>query len=100
MKLNLQRFSGGSYDYKCYIIDENYVGKMFDKELDDLMKDIGKLTHDLEWWQSCDYDEEDYRKTVKEFKDKWFKQNREDRLKVLINESLEELKKELNQMIG
>ena len=51
--------SGGSHNYICYRIEEDLVGQMEDKELDDLMRDIAELAHDLEWYHSCDTDEEE-----------------------------------------
>lgn len=66
--------SGGSYSYMCYRIEDEYVGRMFDDQLDEMMKDLCKVLHDLEWWRSSDFDEDSYRKTVTEFKKKWFKQ--------------------------
>ena len=45
---------------------------MFDIELNDMMYDLVKVLKDLEWWQSGDIGEEEYRKTVKGFKDRWF----------------------------
>jgi hypothetical protein len=91
--------SGGSYNYTCFRIEEEYVGHMHDAELDELMKDIYKVTHDLEWWQSCDIGEDDYRKTVLAFKKKWFGK-RDERLKGIIETKCAELKAELLTMIG
>ena len=70
--------SGGSYSYMCYRINDEYVGRMFDSQLNAMMKDLVDLLHDLEWWQSCDCDEERYRETVTKFKKKWFKQTKID----------------------
>lgn len=70
--------SGGSYSYMCYRIEDEYVGRMFDNQLDEMMKDLCKVLHDLEWWRSSDFDEDSYRKTVTEFKKKWFKQTKID----------------------
>lgn len=92
--------SGGSHNYLCYQIEEYYVGHMHDRELDDLMKDIAKLTHDLEWYDSGDYGPDGYFDTVKEFKKKWFQGVRKDRLRKLIDESVDELRKELYGMVG
>lgn len=100
MKLDIQLFSGGSHNYICYSIENNLVGQMRDMELDDLMKDIVKLAHDLEWADSCDITDEDYFKTVKEFKNKWFKQSRTERLKKYIDDSLESQKKKLYSLLG
>lgn len=65
--------SGGHLNYICYTIENNLVGEMQDQMMNDFVKDFAKLAHDLEWWLSADYGEETYRKTLKEFKDKWFK---------------------------
>lgn len=92
--------SGGSYDYKYYIIEEYYVGAMYDAELDEMMKDLVEVMHDVEWWQSGDIDEDDYRKTVKEFKDKWFNTDREERLKPIIYKRINDVRTELINMIG
>ena len=100
IKLDIQKFSGGSYDYKYYVVDEYYNGRMYDAELDDLIKDLVKIMHDVEWWQSADISEESYRKSVNEFKNKWFKQPRSKRLKSLIDEKIENTKKELYGLIG
>ena len=53
-------------------IEDKYCGKMEDDDLNGMMKEIIGLLHDLEWWNSGDYSEEQYRETVKKFKDKWF----------------------------
>lgn len=64
--------SGGSFNYKYTDIRYTYQGYMRDEELEELLQDFCDLLHDLEWWQSADISEEDYRKTVTEFKTKWF----------------------------
>ena len=90
--------SGGSHNYVCYKIEEYLVGNMYDKELDDLMKDIVELAHDLEWMDSGDSSV--YPETVKKFKKKWFKSNRTERLKGYIDETISDTKKQLYAMIG
>lgn len=92
--------SGGSHDYVCYKIENELVGYMKDTELNDLMKDIVELAHDLEWADSCDMSEETYFETVKKFKEKWFKQSREDRLKTYIDEKIDKTKTELYRLLG
>ena len=56
--------SGGSYNYMYCRIEDEYVGRMFDSQLNSMMKDLVDVLHDLEWWQSCDCDEKRYRETV------------------------------------
>lgn len=92
--------SGGSYDYLYGKIEEYLVGRMFDPELDALAKDFAQLCYDLEWWQSGDTSEKQYRKTVDEFKRKWLRGEDIKRLKGIIDEQLEEKRNELYQMIG
>ena len=86
--------SGGSYCYMFDRIEEEYVGRMFDSQLNSMMKDLVKVLHDLEWWQSCDTGEDTYRRTVTEFKKKWFKQTKIDVQKQIESE-LERTKNEL-----
>lgn len=86
--------SGGSYCYMFGRIEEEYVGRMYDSQLNEMMKDLVKVLHDLEWWQSCDTGEETYRRTVTEFKNKWFKQTKIDVQKQIESE-FEETKNQL-----
>lgn len=85
--------SGGSHNYVYYQIEENLCGQMKDAELNDLMKDVAKLAHDLEWADSCDISEETYFKAVNKFKAKWFDSVREDRLKNILTKRLNEQRK-------
>lgn len=86
--------SGGHYNYMYSRIEDTYVGEMFDSQLNAMMKDLVELLHDLEWWQSCDYSEDTYRKTVTEFKKKWFKQTKID-VQKQIESKFEQTKDEL-----
>lgn len=92
--------SGGSHGYIYCEIESQLCGAMHDRELNDLMKDIAELAHDLEWYDSSDYGEDDYRESVVKFKAKWFEQSREERLKNYIDEAVDELRKDLYAMIG
>ena len=92
--------SGGSHGYVCYTIEEELCGKMHDTELNELIKDIADLAHDLEWWESADYCEEVYRETVRNFKQKWFNSSREQRLKAYVDKALEKQRVDLYDMIG
>ena len=86
--------SGGSYNYMYCRIEDEYVGRMFDSQLDNMMKDLVEVLHDLEWWQSCDSSEERYRDTVRKFKKKWFRQTKID-VQKQIESKLEQTKDEL-----
>lgn len=91
--------SDGSMDYICYQVKE--ASKMTtDREISELLLDLAKLLHDEEWWKSSDYSKDTYLETLYNFKEKWFKGNREERLKEYIDTSLEESKKELYSLIG
>ncbi len=91
--------SGGSYSYVCYTLEEACEGRMYDAEMNLFIKDFVELLHDLEWWQSGDVGEDRYRKTLKQFKDKWFKGDRNTRLEEIIKEKCEALKAELIEML-
>ena len=84
IKLNIKRFSGGSFDYKYLTLDDYYSGCMYDDELNEMINDLVKVLHDLEWWQSCDMSEEEYRTTVDEFKNKWLR-NKETTQQIKLN---------------
>ena len=93
--------SGGSYNYMYGRIEDEYVGLTYDAELDDMIADLCDVLHDLEWWQSGDTCEDTYRKTVAEFKAKWFNADgREKRLKEYIDTELAESRKRMYSLIG
>ena len=92
--------SGGSYNYIYNTLKEECVGNMYDAEMNDMISDLCDVLHDLEWWQSCDYSEEQYRKTLLNFKKKWFQGNREERLKKYIDDQIGIVKNELYNVIG
>ena len=92
--------SGGYHNYECYRVEEEYVGKMHDPEMDQMMKQLVNVLHDLEWWASGDIVEEEYRQSVRDFKFRWFTPLREQGLCRIIEEKCDALKKELFQTIG
>ena len=93
--------SGGSYGYRYSDIEETYAGRMFDAELDELIIDLVPVLKAVEWWQSSDTSEKEYRKAVQKFKKKWLSDDtRTERLGKIINEKVEELREELLKMIG
>lgn len=91
--------SGGSMDYLCYRVEE-VADQMGDRELIELIKDVAELLHDREWYLSGDYGDETWEKCVQKFKQKWFEQPREERLKALIEQTFNEAKRECMSMIG
>ncbi len=93
--------SGGSYSYVYCKVENECVGRMFDRQLDEMMKDLVKVLHDLEWWQSSDTGEDTYRRAVTEFKKKWFKQRKIDVQKQIESEferTKDELMKEFEYL--
>lgn len=92
--------SGGSYEYIYSKVQNECEGRMYDAEMNDFIKDFANVLHDLEWWQSGDSSEDRYRETLAEFKSKWFGGCRDKRLKGYIDERVNEVRKELYQMLG
>lgn len=43
--------SGGSYEYIYYRLEEECKGRMYDAEMNDMIKDLAEVLHDLEWGQ-------------------------------------------------
>ena len=92
--------SGGSYSYRyCTLLNE-CENAMYDAEMNDMIKDLAGVLHDLEWWVSGDTSEEKYRKTLAEFKAKWFKGDRVERLKGYIDEQVAIVQGQLYSMLG
>ena len=92
--------SGGSHDYTYLRVQEFYEGGMHDAELNDLIKDLVEVLHDLEWMESGDIGEKGYAETVEKFKKKWFIMDRNERLKGYIDKSINECQRKLYSLIG
>lgn len=91
--------SGGSMDYICFRVEEA-ASMCDDVELADLLRDAANVLHDEEWWESGDYNENRYRESLAEFKAKWFKGNRADRLKGYVDKEIERCQKRCYSIIG
>ena len=72
--------SGGYLDYICFKL-ENITDRIDDR------------------WQSGDYGRNSYDKKLKEFKAKWFGDNRNDRLKDYLSTALDEVKAEIIKLL-
>ena len=92
--------SGGSYNYIYSKLLCECDGCMHDAEMNDMIHDLADVLHDLEWWQSGDYSEYQYRQSLAEFKKKWFKGSRRNRLKGYIDEQLGIVRRQLDELIG
>ena len=92
--------SGGSYGYIYNQLKEECGGRMYDAEMNDMIKDLCEVLHDLEWWHSSDCSEDKYRATLATFKAKWFKGNRKERLKGYIDEQIGIVREQLYALIG
>jgi len=92
--------SGGSYDYIYSRLQDECSERMYDAEMNDLVSDLVKVLHDLEWWQSGDICEKTYRNTLKNFKKKWFGSERQERLKGYIDNQISVVRNELYKLIG
>lgn len=91
--------SGGSMDYIYFRVNDA-ASVCEDVELADLLRDAAKVLHDEEWWESGDYSEDEYRESLVEFKAKWFKGNRADRLKGYVDAEIERCRKRCYSIIG
>lgn len=92
--------SGGSYSYIYSVLWNECHEQMKDAEMNEMIEDLCNVLHDLEWWQSSDISEETYRKTLSNFKTKWFNGNREERLKGYIDKQLSITRYKLYDLIG
>ena len=92
--------SGGSYNYIYNRLLMECADCMYDAEMNDMIVDLCDVLHDLEWWQSGDSSEEQYRETLKKFKAKWFRTDRVDRLKEYIDKQISVVRSQLYSVIG
>lgn len=90
--------SGGSMNYAFHHL-EYMADDVEDKEIKDLLKDLAKLMHDLEWYTSGDYSSANYYESLDKFKDKWFGDNRNERLKEYLNTTLDDMKWQIEKLI-
>lgn len=91
-------------EYCILLMFEGNLGnKPINRYVSLLEVNLCKLLHDLEWWKSCDYSEDTYRRTVTEFKKKWFKQTKIDVQKQIeskFEQTKDELLKEFEYLKG
>ena len=92
--------SGGSYGYIYSTLLSECYGRMYDAEMNDMINDLAEVLHALEWWRSDDCSEEAYRKELAKFKAKWFKGDRQERLKGYIDEQIGIMRSQLYNLIG
>lgn len=92
--------SGGSYSYIYSTLLSECGGRMYDAEMNDMINDLAEVLHALEWWQSSDCSEKEYRKELAKFKSKWFTGNRKERLKGYIDEQIGIVRGQLYSLIG
>ena len=80
-------------NYKM-VVRDNPLG---DPEISALVFDVFCLLHSYDWAESGDTSMDAYQKDVAVFKDRWFKKVRKDRIKEMIDISIEKLQEELYQ---
>lgn len=71
-----------------------------DWEISELVWDVFNLIHDFDWYASGDTCEETYLKAKEKFKKKWFKSSRKDRVKRIVDITLNDAKTELYKTFG
>ena len=98
--------SGGHFDYKDMGLKSEIFGwedkptnAFEDKEISELVWDVLDLIHDFDWYKSGDTSKEDYLKAKADFKKKWFN-NRELCVRRIVDDSIEQCKKELYETFG
>lgn len=75
--------SRGSYNYTCYKIENNLIGRTHEAVMDNLIKGIIDAARDLERAESGDY-------LTKKFKVKWLKTNKNERLLMIADEDMKD----------
>ena len=91
--------SGGSMNYVFARVGEA-ADMLSDKEFAALLKDIADVLYAEEWYTSGDTEQATYEEALATFKNKWFKGDREERLKGYIDAELERVRAELYSLVG
>lgn len=71
-----------------------------DKIISELVFDVFCLLHSFDYYKSGDTGEETYQEDVKRFKEKWLKPMRGKRAREIVDQEIEELRKELYKAFG
>lgn len=94
--------SGCRFDYKEFTLKDEIFGytdkpeNVFgDKEISELVWDVLYFIHNFDRYCSGDTGEEDWIESKSAFKAKWLKSSPEDRVKRIIDNSMQELRHEL-----
>lgn len=90
--------SGGYLEYSSYHLEE-VAYNVDDLEIKQLIFDLSKFLHDYDYYMSGDYGYDTYLESLNNFKNKWFKTSREERLKEIIDERLNDIRDELYNII-
>lgn len=91
--------SGGAMDFFYQELEEA-GSDMFDEEMEEMIKDLVEVFHDLEWYRSGDTTGQTYHDTVNKFKQKWFDGSRDERLHRIIDEEIGRVAAHLHMVIG
>lgn len=101
--------SGGRFGYAeerltnelfGYVGEKLRINPFEDKEISELVWDVLNLIHDFDLYVSADICEETYLKKKEAFKKKWFKTERKDRIRKIIDSTLQDAKEELYKTFG
>ena len=94
--------SGGKFDYMDMHLKTEIFGygdeptNVFeDREISELVWDVLDLIHKYDWYASADTGEDTYLEAKAKFKAKWFKEERSERIKGIVDKAISEVRKEL-----
>ena len=91
--------SGGSHQYVYCDLEYKALGKMYDPELNALIRDLIPVLKAVEWWRSGDWSAEGYREEVEKFKKTWM-HGKSKRRADLIRKECDRLKEQLLVSFG
>lgn len=90
--------SGGYLEYNSYCLEE-VAYNVEDLEIKQLIFDLSQFLHDYDYYKSGDYGYGTYLESLNNFKNKWFRTSKEERLKEIIDERLNDIRDELYNII-
>lgn len=99
--------SGGTFDYidsrlksEIFGYGEHFHNALGDSEISHLVWDVLDLLHDYDWYKAGDTCEETWQRSMRDFKKKWFKEPRTNRLQDYFEDSFRRSRAKCLAMIG
>lgn len=88
-------YTDSQLKYEIFGFSDAWNNALEDREISELVWDVLELIHEYDWYASGDTCKDTYLAAKDEFKNKWFKTDRNTRIRYTIDKTFEDAKAEL-----